>query len=327
MTLKSLTTRKRAKTVLSMLRTLGVVTLIAACSPSQPTPPAQTAADYSALPVLDLVATHAFDTPARIKYVGFVPNRIASWTGKLILIDDLGKLRSTSIEGRNNTLIDGQNRYVQVIGFSREKDAGLFLALTEAGELRGYVESSDEGDFSPILVTMPQVKVQTLCSSDQSTPDQFIFQSQSGSFHKAYISDTTDAVITLSLMDGFKPENDVTTRPTQSCAHAGDKIFTSYEPKSAVTAMTLSDQDISLLSIPTELIFPSDSPKTKLSIGDGLSISGLSGPAGGVFSTGAAFGGTAFDAGIVVIPEADHNRLIVLSANYLAKQIDKFEAP
>ncbi len=244
--------------------------------------------------VVELVATHAFDTKQPVSALTFVPNDAAPWLGRIILMTDTGQLLSTDIEGTAFVPVTKQ-KYKEVYGLNRKKSAGLFIAINEAGSLEAFIESDDEGGFSAMTYSGNSLKVKRFCLSTNPEADTLKLL---GTDKKTYSLNFTvkDNVIEQTSQIATTPE----------CAGIPHFAYNkgSYQLTNKDGLINVQSQDGNF----------------RLVINDGLSIRGLKN-ANYVNATLANYGGAAFKDGVVAMVDADENRIVFLSLDYMAGKI------
>ena len=99
--------------------------------------------DLSSLPVVEIRATGDIDMPEPMTRVAFVPNYVAGWASHILLLSDTGNIWQTTTEGAPPRIIS-EGEYTDVVGLSREGQAGAFLTLSDGGKLSAFIESDDE---------------------------------------------------------------------------------------------------------------------------------------------------------------------------------------
>lgn len=246
------------------------------------------------LTVVELVATHAFDTKVPVSALTFVPNDAAPWLGRIILLTDTGQLLSTDIEGTTFVPITKQ-KYKEVYGLNRKQSAGLFIAINEAGSLEAFIESDDEGGFSAMTYSGNTVKAERFCLSASPAAATLKLLATDGKVHELNFS-VTDNVI----------EQTSQIATTSECAEIPN--FTNNEGSNQLSS---KDGFINVQS---------QAASYQLAINDGLSIRGLKN-ASYINATKANYGGAAFKDGVIAMVDADENRIVFLSLDYMAGKI------
>jgi len=111
---------------------------------------------------ITLRATSDIMAPAPIIGGTVVPNSVASWLGHLILLDEDGRLhRATTDSSQTETVALG--KYKDVAGLARVKNAGIFFALDQRGNIKGFIEADDEGNFAPLAMSYGDLEIERFC--------------------------------------------------------------------------------------------------------------------------------------------------------------------
>lgn len=291
------------------------------------------AADADSAP---LMATHAFDIPAPAISIAFSPNDVASWLGIIATVDAQGRLVTTNIEGRD-TRSHGAGPYVSVMGLSRIKQPAAFLALSEDGKLRPFIEADSDGNFKALPVSSDAPPLSSLCDKPGGVTDTFTAITKDGKLVRLSASIDSSAAITATTMDGK-------AKAGTKCLTHGETTYVLGEEKldiiggpsvktgsgvtgmTVVPAMTSKSADRLVLSYDSGAplrVFDAETldPVGNYTIGKGLSIAGLD-RAIGVSATTSPFGGSAFNEGLVAISDAASGRLVILSRSYILNAVD-----
>lgn len=284
----------------------------------------------TAIPI-QLVATHAFDTDTHIKSIAFVPNNVAPWLGRLILLDDTGHLHSTDIEGRRMISL-APKKYIDILGLSLDNAAGVVLAINENNEIEAFIESSDDGEFSPMAYSGKPLKVTGFCKSVIPTAkniqvltverkmqdlsihvngkivEQIIVQNNMNT--KKGVNCQTDTANTIS----FQPLKRDVKQSFNPLATADTKLDTALQPHlSAHIIQAKEGRLFSLNADDKDIIY-------SLSIENGLSIQGIE-KIDYVTGTTANYGGAAFADGFIAMINNDEQRIVFLSREYVGRKI------
>ena len=245
-----------------------------------------------------LRATSDIQTPSPIKAASFVPNSVASWLGHIILLDDKGTLHRATTDSADTDVV-ALGKYADVIGLSREKKSGMFLALTPQGQIKAFVQSDDEGNFGPMAVSIGDMSFERFCPSSTPSSDFIWVKTTSKQSQKLSIETFEDTSVTFSEIETSDGEVD---------------------PCKANNALSLSKtQTIKPDGASTSLILSSDGKTQTVSITNGLSI-GQVNDAGFVTVTTANMG-SVFNEGVLLIAEKNEGRLVLISRAYALKEI------
>lgn len=292
--------------------------------------------DATDLDATPLMATHAFDIPAPAISIAFSPNDVASWLGIIATIDAQGRLVTTNIEGRD-TRNHGAGPYISVIGLTRIKQPAAFLALSEDGKLRPFIEADSNGNFKALPVSSDAPPLSSLCDDPSGDTDAFTAITKDGNLVRLSASIDSSAAITATALDGnAKAGAKCLTHGDATYILKNEKLEISGGPSvktgggvtgmTLVPAMTGDAKDRIVLSYSNGAplrVFDAQSlkPVGNYTIGKGLSIAGLEG-AISISATTAPFGGSAFNEGLVAVSDAASGRLVVLSRSYILGVVD-----
>ncbi|PHR61442.1 MAG: hypothetical protein COA43_03595 [Robiginitomaculum sp.] len=296
---------------------------------------------------ISMVTTHAFDTDMQVQSLSYVPNNVAPWLGRVILMGTDGKIFSTDIEGRSPIAID-TNTYRDTLGLSRDNAPGVFLAVTEDNKLVSFVESDDDGSFTPITVTAPLLAPLVFCQSTEPAKNSLKLLMTANKIVSLSVEVKDDLVEILSQDSQSIPKN------TIACVFSGDTLTVLIQnAKSQSAVKTLIDGKWKTIANTNNSIhinaidFAEDSyiaisgnghqslqkmtphtsaPNTSLSytINDGLSIQGMD-KTDYVHATSANFGGAAFSDGVIAMIDSAKNRIVFISRIYASEKINEVD--
>lgn len=247
-------------------------------------------------PDISVAATSAFYTDTIIKDVTFVPNDVASWLGKAILLDRDGALYRTSIASPKTELI-AKGPYTDIVGFDRPGEAGVFLATKPDNTLHLFIEADDEGSFKRVDVihkpnwrsfcqTSPAENMLFQAIAQKKGPEQYrLSQNADGEF---YISRDSDASTTECTPNISRLESD-------------KKIHLTVNPTGP--HLLLTHNDVSKV----------------IEVKNGLSIAGITNP-GLVAATHTPMGG-AFSDGVVLVADSNAPRVVIIARDYLTEVV------
>jgi len=275
--------------------TLAAVLLMGACQSGEKTPKTETSgptAEFS------LRATSDIQTPAPIKAATFVPNSVASWLGHIILLDNTGTLHRATT-GSAETDVVALGKYTDVIGLAREKKSGVFLALTPQGQIKAFVQSDDEGNYSPLAVSQGDVNIERFCHSAQPSEGSIWGETITGKAVNLTTEIFEDASLTLT-----QAETEIDkSNPCE--AKEVLKLSPNYTLK--------PDSDSSRLTLSAE------GEDISVEITNGLSIGGIN-QAGFVTVTSTNMG-SVFNEGVLLVADEDEGRLVLISRGYALKEL------
>jgi len=288
--------------------------------------------DSAGLKSIEIAATYAFETRSDVAMLATSPNDVASWLGAVGVLGTDGQLRFSDIEAVSTKPVSGN--YSMVIGFDRAKAPALFAAINPNGTWRGFVESSNTFDFSPVAIVGAPPGDTMICQPFGAATTTLSALSPEGLVtYSATISD--DGVLTLNAGE----PSAIKVKDPASCLAAPDGSVIVSEPDKTIrfgsdgTAIRVSRirysslatlVDEVLLGVYDTNLYAIDAatlePIKKLSIEAGMSIQGAE-SIGKVFVTPSPFGGTAFNEGAVFLTDADKDRVVVISRGYFLRQL------
>lgn len=284
-----------------------------------------------------LKATHAFDTSALIKAAAFSPNDVASWLGAVAMVSEDGDLLVTNIEGKRPKALSG-GPYSDVIGTTRTGEPALFLALTQAGDIRAFIEADNDGNFKAIPISGNTDKLAVICKRPAGVTDRLDAITADGKVISLSVKLADSAALRKSSQLGA-------AKNASHCVSSGETVYALSGTKlfKVGSADIKINRDASGLALinsgegnvlavshisgaPVTFYNADDlSPAGAFNIGPGLSIAGLSG-ARGVFATSAPFGGAAFNSGVLAFTDNDEDRIVILSQSYITGELSGADA-
>ena len=252
-------------------------------------------------PTLEIVATHAIDTKSQITALTFVPNNVAPWLGRIILLDQDQHVFSTDIEGRSPLVITPK-QYTDIAGIARENAAGIFFALTSEGKLEAFIQSDNAGNYMPISISGTAMDVKQFCKTPDQTSNSLTFLSKARHIINLEISVQND-VITLK----------------QTASTKASKCDTLTFPK--IEYQGKADGDLLILGTGVN-----QSENYVASIQNGLSIIGME-DVDYFNMTTANYGGGAFKDGVISLIDQSEKRIVFISLDYVRRQIEAKQNP
>jgi len=269
---------------------------LTACQNGDDTPKtnaAKPAADFT------LRATSDIQTPSPIKAATFVPNSVATWLGHIILLDETGTLHRATTDSAETDVV-ALGKYADVMGLAREKKSGVFLALTPQGQIKAFVQSDDEGNFSPLAVSQGDQSFERFCAT--ATPNG------------SEIWARTTSRISQKLAVEIFEETSVTLNPIGMAD--GDT-----DPCAANNALSLNDDyTVKPDSASAHLTLSNGKKDLSVEITNGLSIGGIN-DAGFVTVTNTNMG-SVFNEGVIVIADENEGRLVLISLAYALRELE-----
>lgn len=248
---------------------------------------------------ITLNATSDIRTPSPIIAASFVPNSVATWLGHIILIDEKGTLhRATTDSAETNVVALG--KYVDVIGLSREKKSGAFLALTPQGQIKAFVQTYDEGNFGPIAVSQDNNSFERFCVATEPSGTRIWAKTKSGP-KVFFVEIFEDTSLSINEVDPKGDEMNLCENDSALSLGSNHKL----KPDNNSPHLTISDgqKDISV------------------KITNGLSIGGIK-TTGFVTVTNVNMG-SVFNEGLILVAEKDEGRLVLISLAYALNELDE----
>jgi len=274
---------------------------LAACQSGEDVPKTEAAKATASTADFTLRATSDIQTPSPIKAATFVPNSVATWLGHIILLDDKGLLHRATTDSAETEVV-ALGRYADVIGIAREKKAGVFMALTPQGQIKAFVQSDDEGNYSPLAVSQGDKNYKRFCAAATPNTSSIWAEAESGEAHFLKLDIFEESSITL----------------TQSKKEA--KALSS-NPCTANNTLKLDDTYSLRPDMPSaHLTLSKGSKDMTMEITNGLSIGGIK-EAGFVTVTNANMG-SVFNEGVLLVADETEGRLVLISLAYALKELE-----
>ena len=182
------------------------------------------AAQNSAPADITVRATADFMAPAPIIGGTVVPNSTASWLGHLILLDENGRLHRATADSRETETV-ALGKYRDVVGLARKKQAGIFFALGQGGNIKGFIETDDEGNFGPLAISYGDLDIERFCHVETPQADSVRALTSGGELIvlKADIFEDTSAALTQEKALGTDCSAFI-TRQGSSLAYNGKTV-------------------------------------------------------------------------------------------------------
>lgn len=302
---------------LTLLLTAAVLTYgLVACS-DKSTDQA-TALETKELPTIDMVATHAIDLDISVSQLTFVPNSTAPWLGRIILLADEGRLYSTDIEGRDPKPV-GSGKYIDIFGLARENEAGVFLAITENNKIEAFIETDNDGNFSPMIYSGESIDALNFDLISNDSDNSIKILDNRGKFYTVKIV-INSKVLEATIIHSAKSMTGETTRGT-NVANVGSDI--SGKHFSVITNTFINSDKNGLIITP---LWPADPLMFKANIKNGLSVRGVD-HIKYVASTTSNYSGGAYADGVLALVDADEQRIVFISMSYAERQLLKAVNP
>ena len=242
---------------------------------------------------INVRATSDLQAPDTIIGATFVPNSVASWFGHIIMIDEKGRLHRSTTDSEVRLVDSG--KYKSVLGLARIKQAGVFLAITQKGVLKAFIEADDEGNFKGLPISIGDgQRLTAFCDSEVPNTDTILALDKSGKVQSFNINITDNASVNLDA---------------QGPTGASDCTAPMFNSEDSLDMMDDSDH----MAINME-----DKTMT-VSITNGLSISGIKSPS--VTTVTTANMGSVFNNGLVLVAEKGTGRIVLISRDYFIEAL------
>lgn len=286
----------------SKISLIAAIAIFSACAD-------QTSTEPKNLPIVEMVATHAFDTKTQISSLTFIPNNVAPWLGRIIMLDENQHLFSTDIEGRTPLVINPQ-AYKDVAGLFRKNAAGVFLAVNENNTLEAFVQSDDAGNFTSLPVSGTGIKTAQFCRSSQPSENKLQILALDGTIRELEIS-VLENILEFTETSTSQATQNNTCQENEGIVSTPLKLSgTTYESR-ANGNLRIHQAD--------------GANQYLLMINDGLSIQGLS-AVDYINATTANYGGGAFKNGVIALIDNNKPRIVFVSLEYAGEKITEAQS-
>lgn len=250
------------------------------------------------IPAADIVvrATSELNAPASIITATFVPNSVASWLGHIIMIDKNGNLHRSTSDSKVS-LIDKGN-YSSVIGLARIKQPGVFLAVTESGSLKAFIESDDEGNFKALPISINDgMRLSKFCSNSMAQGNKIW----------AISDNNLTAGFTVNVTDNAS----VAIEPSETDAKSAACAPLTYDANNTLSLDKASPHLSALI----------EGEAKTVSITNGLSIAGVTNLSHIAVTT--ANMGSVFNNGVILASDADSGRIVLIARDYFVDTLSE----
>ncbi|PHQ60847.1 MAG: hypothetical protein COC03_00395 [Robiginitomaculum sp.] len=332
---------------LTLLFTAAVLTYgLVACSDKSTDAPALI--ETNELPSIDMVATHAIDLDISVAQLTFVPNNTAPWLGRIILMDEAGHLYSTDIEGRDPKPV-GSGKYIDIFGLSREAAPGVFLAITGNKKIEAFIESDNEGNFSPMIYSGENIDAQGFCLAQDTTTKTAKILTTNSEFKRISINiedkHLEQKILEPDLGTQDITENDPAFKNVYECVYddgvfGGEWVSFAENKVKKINATGFgfisSVQEAEKLEdivVNTFQFRPANTGELlinfnefRANIKNGLSVHGVDNIKY-VASTTSNYGGGAYAKGVLALVDKDEDRIVFISMSYAERQLLKAVNP
>ncbi|WP_026940551.1 hypothetical protein [Hellea balneolensis] len=244
-----------------------------------------------------LRATTDIQTPSPIRAATFVPNSVASWLGHIILLDNKGTLHRATTDSSETDIV-ALGKYDDVIGLAREKQSGVFLALTPQGKIKAFVQSDNDGNFSPLAVSQGDESFERFCASAELSGDTIWAVSTRKDVQKLTVEIFEDTSLSLS-------KSEVKIDDNNNCM--------------SNNALHINENFVLKPGSSNGLVLSSDKVNKTVEITNGLSINGIKEV--GLVSVTSANMGSVFNEGVVLVADENEGRLVLISRAYALNEL------
>ena len=262
--------------------------------------------------IIDMVATHAVDLDISVAQLTFVPNSVAPWLGRIILLDDNGRLYSTDIEGRAPKLV-GTGKYIDIFGLAREAAPGVFLAINIDNQIEAFIESDNDGNFSPMIYSGEGLVVWGFDIKSDISGENIKLINQRGKLHTVEVEVEDNILVATTLHLDKSTSEETPSGP--DVALVGSKL--SGKIFSVFANEFINSDKVGLIIAP---LWPTDLFLFKANIKNGLSVRGLD-HIKYVASTQSNYGGGAYADGVLALVDMDENRIVFISLGYADRKL------
>ena len=254
----------------------------------------QTKSESPATPAdINVRATSDLEAPNTIIAATFVPNSVASWFGHIIMIDEKGRLHRSTTDSKVRLVDSG--KYKSILGLARIKQAGVFLAITQKGALKAFIEADDDGNFKNLPISIGDgLRLTEFCDSAAPNTDSILAIDTSGKVQSFAITITDNTSVDLKALG-----------PT---GQDGCKA-----------PMFNSDSSLDMMDDSDHMAVDIDGKKMSVSVINGLSISGIKSPSFTTVTT--ANMGSVFNNGLVLVAEKDTGRVVLIARDYFIEAL------
>ncbi len=290
--------------------------------------------DLTSLKTVSIPATSQIYITDKAEKITFVANSTAQWLGHIVYLTEDGQAYATNGEGVAPRKIT-EDSLADIYGITRDKAAGIILGLTQSGQIKAYVEASDDGSvFDPMIVSAPaDIDIAGFCAGHSPLQGQRAWLRLRSGELATYAIEITDNT-SLSI-DVSAPIRNRTK--AQTCGAASDHSVYVGSTSGMQSLQSNSDSqkfDWPIISSPTSIngiitglaldtdqaVLVAQDETFKIQITDGLSIIGSS-SLSTLAATAQSFGST-FGNGIIVASDNAEPRLILIAAPMFERQVE-----
>jgi hypothetical protein len=266
------------------------------------------------VPTIDMVATHDIALDISVSQLTFVPNSVAPWLGRIIVLDDNGRLYSTDIEGRDPKPIShsgSSSKYIDIFGLAREAAPGVFLAITEDNKIEAFIEADDIGNFSPMIYSGEKIASQAFCLKKRSINNEITVLTKTGEFK----------TLNLVISENTMRQEVSNTRPSQETSPHCQLHYAPIAQNAGNYNVAKGEQS----GIKIHKYDPAEQ-EFLVNITNGLSVRGAK-HIKFIATTQSNYGGGAYADGVLALVDADEQRIVFISLSYAEGQLMKAVNP
>jgi len=294
------------------------------------------AAPQEASSTVSLTATSDIEPPVKIIKASVSPKSFASWLGHIILLGEDGSIRTTNT-GFGAFTILAPAGFKDIQGSAQGDEASIVLALTEDGSLAAFREDSDDS-FAALPITETHSGYASFCHDETPRLDHVYVRDLENQLVRLDFKVTAteslavtrgDVIADDTLLCAVNQNGELTyidgsrffhKQSGEDFSKADRRAFNSFSPISS------SEFPVALVTqTGTVGVFVVDDYTVKaLSIEAGLSINGIENPEW-IWSTSAPMGNT-FTKGLTLVADKESNRIVMISNEYILRQLQKTAA-
>lgn len=231
----------------------------------------------------------------------FVPNDAAQWLSQIIILSEDGNVYQAQADAHKAIAIKGA-KAKSIIGLNRPGAPGMFLALSNNGTVKAFIEINDEGQFGPAPFSSPGVKLQAFCSQADTPLDSFFAVTKEDTVVKLTVAPPNESATEILQLQLSEPSKGVTCNKSAVLpSPSGEFTLSQHKDNAGIQVATESE------------------PLKNVEITSGITIPGVETPQS-VYAVSDNFGGP-FNNGLVLVSDADEPRFIIISADFARKQL------
>lgn len=300
-----------------ILATLLPITALIACQGSSDS--SKPIAPIKAERTVSINLTFDREIDFAIKDIAVVPNNIAPWAGSLFVIDDSNTLHRSALESGAFTNL--ATNIDDMTALARKNMAGVILARNLQGQIQGFIEFNDSGDYQPLTLSKAPRNIDRFCSADNLSARRIYAKS----------GHDISALELFSLNDSYYVEGaiieDIKTHTANTCliSTSGDDVLALKPPREATMTSILSDNKILFTTAESQ-----SAPRLYMDDGEFITAinitGGLSSDAPSQIDTfyisHDSLGGSLRD-GALILADNQSQRLIYISLDFIKKRLSE----